>query len=84
MLVADAIFVEEFGHLLRDHVAVIGDGDQRNLFPLGGGGLRLGLFCLIAHKQKYTPPGGEKGRYSKASSEDFSGNVRLQFVQVTK
>lgn len=41
---ADAVFVEQLGHLFRDHLPVVGYGDERNLFPL-----RLGIWLFGVH-----------------------------------
>lgn len=52
MLVGDFIFLEEFLHLLGDHVAVVGDRDERDLFPsfrlLRFFG-RFRLFWILSH-----------------------------------
>ena len=57
MLVADAVFIEQLFHLRRDHVTVVRDGDQRDLFP-GFRGLGLvGLFGCGIHRYQYTRSG---------------------------
>ncbi len=33
MLVRDLVFLEEFLHLLGDHVSIVRDRDERDLFP---------------------------------------------------
>jgi hypothetical protein len=42
------------------------------------------LFWLVAHGHSIHDRDIEKATYSKASSEDCSGNALLQFRQVTK
>ena len=37
VLVGDPVFVEQFLHLLRDHVPIVWNGDKRNLLPWFGG-----------------------------------------------
>lgn len=55
MLVRDLIFVEQLGHFFGDHVAVVGDGDERDfLAALGRTSRGVGLggligFLRIAH-----------------------------------
>jgi hypothetical protein len=56
VLVGDPIFVEQFLHLLCDHVPIVWDGDKWNLLPRFGGrfpGRILSLWpgCIgIRHK----------------------------------
>lgn len=39
VLVGDFVFLEHLGHFLGDHIAIVGDGDDGELFS------HLGLFC---------------------------------------
>jgi len=81
------IFVEQLFHLFRDHIAIVRDRDERDFFAglrLVLGLRRLRLFWLFFHNRSIHHPHAGKGDYSKASSEDFSGKVRLQLLQVTK
>ena len=50
MLVGDFILFEEFLHLFGDHVAIVRDRDERDLFAdLGRLIGRLGLFGILCH-----------------------------------
>ena len=50
MLVGNLVFLEEFLHLLRDHVAIVRDRDERDFFAdLGRLIGRLGLFGILCH-----------------------------------
>ncbi len=56
MLMGDFVFLEEFFHLLGDHVAIVRDRDERDLFA-GFRLLRLlrllgwlGLFGIVTHE----------------------------------
>lgn len=87
VLVGDFVFLEQFGHFFGDHVAIIGDGDDRELFSRLGLLFRrrlVGLFGCVSHR--VTIHQGHWGvlSYSNASSDDFSGNCRLHPRQVTK
>ena len=86
VLVADSIFVEHFGHFFGNHVAVVRDGNQRDFLAW----LRLvrfrrlGLFRLLSHVCSIHQGSSQKWSYSKASSEDCWGKVRLQLPHVKK
>jgi len=87
MLVRDPILVEQLFHLLRDHIPIVRDRDERDFFArlrLIVRFRRLRLFWLLTHITSIHLSREGKVSYSKASSEDFSGKVLLQFVQVTK
>ncbi len=89
MLVAYPVFVEQLGHFFGDHVTVIWNRDERDFLArfrnaLGRERFSFRLFWLVVHAQSIHCCGGEKGIYSKASSEERSGNCRLQPKQVTK
>ena len=83
----DPIFIKKLLHLLRDHIAIIRDRDERDFFArlrliVRLRGLRL--FWLLTHMRSIHLSREGKVSYSKASSEDLSGKVLLQFAQVTK
>ena len=90
VLVRHPIFVEQFFHFFGNHVAIVRDGNKRDFFSGLGSGFRFGglrrwlLFWLVAHGHSIHDRDIEKATYSKASSEDCSGNALLQFRQVTK
>jgi len=85
-----AVLFEEFFHLFGNHVAVVWDRNKRDFFSGLGSGFRFGglarwlLFWFVAHGHSIHDWDIEKATYSKASSEDCSGNALLQFRQVTK
>lgn len=52
MLVGDFVFLEELGHFLGDHVAIVRDGDDGELFSHLGFLFRrrlIGLFGCVSH-----------------------------------
>lgn len=46
MLVGDSVFVEQFLHLIRDHISIIWNGDERNLLSRFGWWFPLGILSL--------------------------------------
>jgi hypothetical protein len=75
-----SIFIEDFGHFLGDHVAVVWNGNQRDFFPdlfytFGRRRVCRRLFWLIVHVESIHHARGEKGSYSNASREERSGYV---------
>lgn len=87
MLVGDLIFFEELRHFFRHYISIILNGDERDFFSRLGLFVRRGLvrlFGLVSHKLSIHQQRLGLWIYSKASSDDFSGNCRLQFWQVTK
>lgn len=86
VLMAHAILIEQLFHLLRNHIPIVRNGNERDFFP----GLRLvlrlrrRLFWFVTHCSSIHHPDEGRADYSKASSEDFSGKVLLQLSQVTK
>lgn len=80
MLVGDLIFFEEVRHFLGHHGTIILDGDQREFFSHLGLLFKrhvVSLFRLVGHSFSIHQ-WRVRRRYSNASSEDFSGNCRLQ------
>ncbi len=52
MLVGDFVFLEQLGHFLGDHVAIVWDGDDGELFSHLGFLFRrrvVGLFGCVSH-----------------------------------
>ena len=87
MLVGHLVLFEEVRHLLGHHRIIILNGDEGDFFSR----LRLffrqrlvWLFLIIAHSFSIHQQGVLWLTYSNASSDDFSGNCRLQPLQVTK
>ena len=83
----DSIFIKKLLHLLGDHIPIVRDRDERNFLArlrLIVRFRRLRLFWLLTHITSIHLSREGKVSYSKASSEDFSGKVLLQFAQVTK
>jgi hypothetical protein len=86
-----SIFIEHFGHFFGDHVAIVLNGNERDLFSRLGHGLWSwsfgglgGSLWWLTHGKSIHHAGDEKGSYSKASREERSGNVFWQAVQVRK
>ena len=86
VLVGDLVFLEQVGHFFGDHVIIILNSDERDFFSRLGfifRRRRIWLFWIVTHSFSI-----HQGMlwliYSNASSEDFSGNCRLQPLQVTK
>ena len=77
----DFVFLEQLGHFFGDHVAIIGDGDERKLFSRLGLLFRrrlVGLFGCVSHMSTIHEDRWGVLIYSNASNDDFSGNCRLQ------
>ncbi len=91
MLVRNSVFIEHFGHFLGDHVTIVLNGNERDLFSRLDHGLWSGsfwtfgwTFWCFTHKEIIHHAGGEKGSYSNASREERSGYVFWHAVQVRK
>jgi hypothetical protein len=87
VLVGDLVFLEQIRHFLGHHGIIILNSDEGDFFSH----LRLffrrrlvWLFLTIAHSFSIHQQGVLWLTYSNASSDDFSGNCRLQPLQVTK
>ena len=91
VLMRDSVFIEHFRHFLGDHVAIVLDGHERDLFSYLGHWLwcgsfrgRGGSFWGFTHGESIHQAAGEKGSYSNASREEGSGYVFWHEVQVRK
>jgi hypothetical protein len=87
VLVGDFVFLEHLGHFLGDHVAIVRDGDDGELFSHLGflcGRCLVRLFGCVGHGVSIHWYGCDVLSYSKASSDDFSGNCRWHVWHVTK
>lgn len=88
---SDAILIKEFGHFVRDQIAVIGYRNQGDFLAglglyLRGGGSRLRgrrSWCVAHNTNSIHEPLVVKD-YSNASNDERSENGILQAVQVTK
>lgn len=87
MLVRDLVFLEQIRHFLGHHRIIILNSDEGDFFSH----LRLffrqrlvWLFWIVTHSSSIHQQGVLWLTYSNASSDDFSGNCRLQPLQVTK
>lgn len=87
MLVGNLVFFEQLGHFFGHHRIIILNGDEGDFFSRLGRlywrGL-IGLFGWFTHVISIHQQSVELPIYSNASNEDFSGNCRLQPLQVTK
>ncbi len=87
MLVRDLVFLEQLGHFFGDYITIILNGDEGDFFSHLGFFFRrglVGLFWCFTHRISIHQQSLGLQIYSKASSDDFSGNCRLQPLQVTK
>ncbi len=86
MLVRYSVFVEYCGHLFGDHVAIVGDGNQRDFLAWlrQVWFRRLRLFLFLSHICSIHQDNSQKWSYSNASREDCWGKVLLQLLQVKK
>jgi len=87
VLVRHLVFFKHLRHLLSNHIPIVRDRDERDLLArlrLIVCLRRLRLFWLLSHIASIHLSREGKASYSNASSEDFSGKVLLQLVQVTK
>lgn len=87
VLVGHLVFLKQLGHFFGDHIAIILNSDEGDFFSH----LRLffrqrlvWLFWIVTHTSSIHQRRALWRTYSNASSDDFSGNCRLQPLQVTK
>lgn len=87
VLVGHLVFLEQIRHFLGHHRIIILNSDEGDFFSHFRLFFRqrlVWLFWIVTHTSSIHQQGVLWLTYSNASSDDFSGNCRLQPLQVTK